>query len=65
MSERPTPVWLDRQAQLSLDRLLPVLGERYAPQDPAGWPVFEGRLRANFRRLWLARPADLRAEEGE
>ena len=92
MSERPTPWWLDRQAQLSLDRLLPTLRERYASQDPAGWPVFEGRLRTNFRRLfelllhlygerydfvyhlenilstaarlWLARPADLKALDG-
>jgi amylosucrase len=52
MDQVPGPAWLDRQAQLSLDRLLPVLRERYAPQDPAGWPVFEGRLRANLRRVF-------------
>ncbi len=48
----PAPAWLDRQAQLSLDRLLPMLRERYAPQDPSGWAGFEARLGANFRRLF-------------
>ncbi len=52
MSERPTPAWLDRHAQLTLDRLLPGLRQAYAAQDTAGWPVCEGRLRANFRRLF-------------
>jgi len=52
MSEQPMPAWLDSQPQLSLDRLLPTLRERYASHDPAGWPIFECRLRTNFRRLF-------------
>jgi amylosucrase len=47
-----TPAWLDRQAQLSLDRLLPVLRRQCAAQDPAGWPALEGRLCVHFRRLF-------------
>jgi amylosucrase len=48
MTDIPTPAWLDRQTQLSLDRLLPRLRSHFAGADPAGWQTFEARLTAHF-----------------
>ena len=48
MIEAPTPAWLERQTQLSLDRLLPRLRALFAAASPADWQAFETRLAANF-----------------
>ncbi|HEX9116571.1 MAG TPA: alpha-amylase family protein [Anaerolineae bacterium] len=89
MNDLPDPAWLDRQAALTLQRLLPRLAERFAVQDRAAWETFAARLEVHFRhlfklllhlygghydffyhlesilataaRLWLERPADLKA----
>jgi amylosucrase len=52
MADKSDPVWLERQAQLSLERLLPKLETRFKDGDRADWAVFEARLQANFRRLF-------------
>ncbi len=44
--------WLERQAQLSLDRLLPRLRGRFAGADAAHWQAFQTRLAAHFPRLF-------------
>ncbi len=84
---------LERQTQISLERLLPRLEEEFAHADRDQWPAFEARLAANFgnlfslllelygghydffyhlesilrmcARMWLARPADLKALDNE
>jgi amylosucrase len=43
--------WLERQAQLSLSRLLPRLRAHLAA-DPASWQAFEARLAVNFPDLF-------------
>lgn len=48
MIENPTPVWLERQTQLSLDRLLPRLRAQFAAANPVDWRAFESRLAAHF-----------------
>lgn len=47
--------WLDRQAQITLGRLLPRLDERfhsYVINDPEGWNAYCKRLKINFPRLF-------------
>src|SRR4030066_301566 len=47
--------WLERQAQVTLSRLLPRLDERSRSiigTDPEGWSAFCLRLKANFPRLF-------------
>jgi glycosidase len=47
--------WLDRQAQVTLSRLMPRLDERFrsfTATDPEGWASYCHRLEANFRRLF-------------
>jgi glycosidase len=51
----PNPLWLERQADLTLTRLLPRLEaafRREAKADPAAWQTLTNRLRANFERLF-------------
>ena len=48
MIDVPAPSWLERQAQLSLDRLLPRLRTQFAAASPADWQAFETRLTAHF-----------------
>ena len=48
MVDTPTPAWLERQTQLSLDRLLPRLRADFAAANLADWQTFETRLRAHF-----------------
>src|SRR5438093_9108052 len=43
---------MDRDAALSLSRLLPRLRARFAGADPAAWAAFEGRLAAYFGDLF-------------
>ncbi|MCW5853815.1 MAG: alpha-glucosidase C-terminal domain-containing protein [Anaerolineae bacterium] len=43
---------MDRQAHLSLTRLLPRLEARHAAADPAAWAVFRGRLETHFGDLF-------------
>ncbi len=52
MPDTPTPAWLDQQARLSLDRLLPRLEARFAGADPAAWLAYVARLRSHFPRLF-------------
>src|SRR5262245_31893660 len=45
--------WVDQQAQVSLARLLPRLGERFATQSAEpDWSAFTRRLEANFPRMF-------------
>lgn len=51
----PTKIWLEQQAELSLNRLLPRLEStfhREAKADPEAWQTFLTRLDANFERLF-------------
>lgn len=51
----PDSLWLERQAELSLTRLLPRLEARFhkeAKVDPVNWYAFTSRLRANFEPLF-------------
>ena len=43
---------MNRQAQLSLERILPRLKMRFAEADPADWGSFQARLEANFETLF-------------
>jgi amylosucrase len=43
---------MNRQAQLSLERILPRLKARFAEAEPAAWEPFQARLEANFERLF-------------
>ncbi len=43
---------MDRDAERSLDRLLPRLRARYEPRDPIAWVTFETRLATHFERLF-------------
>ena len=52
MSDAPSPAWLERQAQLSLDRLLPRLRTQFAASSPADWQAFETRLAAHFPTIF-------------
>ncbi len=52
VNEEHTPAWFQRQAQISLERLLPRLEARFADADPSAWAVFEHRLREYFPRLF-------------
>ena len=52
MVDTPTPAWLERQAQLSLDRLLPRLRKQFAASSPADWQAFETRLAAHFPTIF-------------
>ena len=52
MDDRLTPIWLERQAQLSLQRLLPRLAARFRDADPVAWAAFQARLQTNFGRLF-------------
>ena len=52
MSDAPSPAWLERQAQLSLDRLLPRLRKQFAASSPADWQAFETRLAAHFPTIF-------------
>ena len=52
MTAEPTPAWFERQAQLSLDRLLPRLEARFADADPQDWAAFAPRLRRHFPSLF-------------
>jgi amylosucrase len=47
-----SPAWLERQAALSLERLLPRLRERLRTAAPADRQAFEARLAAHFPRLF-------------
>lgn len=51
----PNPLWLERQADLTLTRLLPRLEaafRREAKADPAAWQTLTSRLQAHFERLF-------------
>ncbi len=51
----PNPLWLERQADLTLTRLLPRLEaafRREAKADPAAWQTLINRLQAHFERLF-------------
>ena len=48
MIDTPAPAWLERQTQLSLDRLLPRLRAHVATASPADWQAFETRLKTYF-----------------
>jgi len=51
--DSPEAVWLERQAQVSLERLLPRLeAQCTAPADGAGWRLFVQRLSTHFPRLF-------------
>jgi amylosucrase len=51
--DRLEAVWLERQAQVSLERLLPRLeAQCTAPADGAGWGLFVQRLSTHFPRLF-------------
>ena len=52
MSDAPSPAWLERQAQLSLDRLLPRLRKEFVTSSPADWQAFETRLTAYFPTIF-------------
>ncbi len=52
MPDTPSPAWLEQQAKLSLDRLLPRLEARFAAEDPAAWAAYANRLRVHFPRLF-------------
>ncbi len=52
MDGNPSPDWLQRQAQLTLERVLPRLCESFARVDRTDWAVFERRLRQHFGRLF-------------
>jgi amylosucrase len=52
MDANASPVWIQRQAQLTLDRILPRLCESFARVDRAEWATYERRLRQNFERLF-------------
>ncbi len=52
MTAEPTPAWFERQAQLSLDRLLPRLEARFVGADPQDWAAFAPRLRRHFPSLF-------------
>jgi len=52
MSDAPSPAWLERQAQLSLDRLLPRLRKGFAASSPADRQAFETRLAAHFPAIF-------------
>ncbi len=58
MADTPSPAWLEQQAQLSLDRLMPRLEARFvgveasAPADVAAWDAYAARLRVHFPRLF-------------
>src|SRR6266851_2508992 len=43
---------MDRDAERSLERLLPRLRTRYEINDPNAWPTFEARLATHFERLF-------------
>ena len=47
-----SPDWLDRQTQLSLDRLEDRLRNDFAGADPSDWETFAGRLQTSFPRLF-------------
>jgi amylosucrase len=44
---------MNRQAQLTLDRILPRLQDRFSSAGPADWNPFQSRLETNFERLFL------------
>jgi amylosucrase len=46
------PAWLERQIELSLERLLPRLEAKFAAQDLMAWAVFRARLETHFPRLF-------------
>jgi amylosucrase len=48
MVDTSTPAWLERQIQISLDRLLPRLRAHFAVANLADWLTFETRLTAHF-----------------
>lgn len=51
----PDTIWLERQADLTLSRLLPRLEATFhqeAKADPAAWETFTTRLGANFEHLF-------------
>lgn len=43
---------MNRQAKLSLERILPRLKSRFAQADPADWQPFQARLEANFESFF-------------
>lgn len=52
MTEIPSSAWLEAQARLSLERLLPRLEARFAAEDPAAWAAYAARLHIHFPRLF-------------
>lgn len=52
MPDTPSLAWLDQQAKLSLDRLLPRLEARFAGADASAWNAYVARLRVHFPRLF-------------
>ena len=52
MPDTPSLAWLDQQAKLSLERLLPRLEARFIGAEPAAWVAYEARLRVHFPRLF-------------
>ena len=52
METELTPAWLERQAALSLDRLLPHLRAQLDAAAPADRDAFEQRLAAHFPTLF-------------
>ncbi len=52
MIDTPSQAWLERQAQLSLDRLLPRLRAGFASATPGDWQTFENRLAAHFPTIF-------------
>jgi hypothetical protein len=52
MNSDLSPAWLERQAQLSLGRLLPRLRAQLEAAAPADRQAFETRLTANFPTLF-------------
>jgi amylosucrase len=52
MIDTPTSAWLERQNQLSLDRLLPRLRAHFAAANQADWQAFETRLAAHFPTIF-------------
>ncbi len=52
MADTPSPAWLEQQAQLSLERLLPRLEARFVGAKPEAWDAYATRLRAHFPRLF-------------
>ncbi|MFQ5409248.1 MAG: amylosucrase, partial [Anaerolineales bacterium] len=54
MISPPDEAWLEEQARISLQRLLPRVKRRYSRQaaDKAAWRAFVQRLEANFGNLF-------------